>query len=174
MGRHMALKKKPSGGGGSAARLMAASAKARAGQARSRQPLISDRAAPRPQAAAPAVAMAGGQAAASQPGTNIAAATPAAVCAAGPFALGSSLSIREVGERAAQLKALFAAGSAEVDVGKLESIDTAGLQLLLAAAAAARRHGLTLKLLGAERLNSGAAGALGVADHLAAAAEILP
>src|SRR5580700_11018817 len=65
------------------------------------------------------------------------------------MALGSSLSIREVGERAAQFKALIAAGSAEVDAGKLESIDTAGLQLLLAAgcraapwadAAAARRR----------------------------------
>src|SRR5580700_211468 len=55
------------------------------------------------------------------------------------MALGSSLSIREVGERAAQFKALIAAGSAEVDAGKLESIDTAGLQLLLAAAAARRR-----------------------------------
>jgi len=37
------------------------------------------------------------------------------------MALGSSLSIREVGERAAQFKALIAAGSAEVDAGKLES-----------------------------------------------------
>jgi ABC-type transporter Mla MlaB component len=94
--------------------------------------------------------------------------------AAGPLSLGASLSIREVSERAAQLRAQFAAGSAEVDVGMLESVDTAGLQLLLAAAAGARRRGLKLKLLGAERLNTGAARALGVAEHLAAAAEILP
>jgi ABC-type transporter Mla MlaB component len=93
---------------------------------------------------------------------------------AGRMALGSSLSIREVGERAAQFKALIAAGSAEVDAGKLESIDTAGLQLLLAAAAAARRRGLTLRLHGAGSLNSGAASSLGLADHLAATAEILP
>lgn len=92
----------------------------------------------------------------------------------GRMPLGSSLSIREVGERAAQFKALIAAGSAEVDAGKLESIDTAGLQLLLAAAAAARRRGLTLRLHGAGSLNSGAASALGLADHLAATAEILP
>lgn len=92
----------------------------------------------------------------------------------GLMALGSSLSIREVGERAAQFKALIAAGSAEVDASKLESVDTAGLQLLLAAAAAARRRGLTLRLHGAGSLNSGAASALGLADHLAAAAEILP
>jgi ABC-type transporter Mla MlaB component len=97
-----------------------------------------------------------------------------AAAAAGPLSLGASLSIREVGERAAQLRAQFAAGSAEVDVGMLEIVDTAGLQLLLAAAAGARRRGLKLKLLGAERLNTGAARALGVAEHLAAAAEILP
>lgn len=97
-----------------------------------------------------------------------------AAAAGGPLSFGASLSIREVSERAAQLRAQFAAGSAEVDVGMLESVDTAGLQLLLAAAAGARRRGLKLKLLGAERLNTGAARALGVAEHLAAAAEILP
>jgi anti-anti-sigma regulatory factor len=88
--------------------------------------------------------------------------------------LGASLTIREVGECAAHFKAMFAAGSAEVDARMLESVDTAGLQLLLAAAAAARRRGLTLKLLGAERLNAGPANALGLTDHLAAAAEIHP
>jgi ABC-type transporter Mla MlaB component len=102
------------------------------------------------------------------------AAGAASIGGAGLLTLGSSLSIREVGERAAQFKALIAAGSAEVDASKLESIDTAGLQLLLAAAAAARRRGLTLRLHGAGSLNSGAASALGLADHLAATAEILP
>jgi hypothetical protein len=97
---------------------------------------------------------------------------PATGC--GPLALGSSLSIREVSECAAQLNALFAAGGCEVDAGKLESVDTAGLQLLLAAALVARRRGLTLKLLGASGLQSGAATALGLAGHLAAAAQILP
>jgi ABC-type transporter Mla MlaB component len=98
----------------------------------------------------------------------------ASVGGVGLMALGSSLSIREVGERAAQFKALIAAGSAEVDAGKLEIIDTAGLQLLLAAAAAARRRGLTLRLHGAGSLSSGAASALGLADYLATTAEILP
>ena len=102
------------------------------------------------------------------------AAGAAGVGGTGPLPLGSSLSIREVGERAAQFKALIATSSAEVDAGKLESIDTAGLQLLLVAAAAARRRGLTLRLHGAGSLNSGAASALGRADHLAATAEILP
>ena len=101
------------------------------------------------------------------PQSAVAAAGATSVGGVGLLALGSSLSIREVGERAAQFKALIAAGSAEVDAGKLESIDTAGLQLLLAAAAAARRRGLTLRLHGAGGLSSGAASALGLADHLA-------
>ena len=106
--------------------------------------------------------------------TSPAAAAAAASGAASALVLGASLSIREVGGCAAQFKAMFAAGSAEVDARMLESVDTAGLQLLLAAAAAARRRGLTLKLLGAERLNAGPANALGLTDHLAAAAEIQP
>ena len=114
--------------------------------------------------------------AAAAPAAPSAAAVTAAAAPAGSGALvlGASLSIREVGECAAQFKAMFAAGSAEVDARMLESVDTAGLQLLLAAAAAARRRGLTLKLLGAERLNAGPANALGLTDHLAAAAEIQP
>ena len=91
-----------------------------------------------------------------------------------PLPLGSSLSIREVGERAAQLRALLAAGSAELDAGKLESIDTAGLQLLLAAAAAARRRGLELKLRDAAGVTSAAAQALGLQEQLAATAQIPP
>ncbi|MFI4869091.1 MAG: STAS domain-containing protein [Steroidobacterales bacterium] len=103
-------------------------------------------------------------------GSTVAAA--ASTCARLP--LGASLSIREVSECAAQLKALFAAGSAEVDAHQLQSIDTAGLQLLLAAAAAAHRRGLKLRLRGAASLSSGAALALGLAEHLSGAAEILP
>ncbi len=115
-----------------------------------------------------------GAAAANPAASAVAAAGVTSVGGVGLLALGSSLSIREVGERAAQFKALIAAGSAEVDAGKLESIDTAGLQLLLAAAAAARRRGLTLRLHGAGGLSSNAASALGLADHLATTAEILP
>jgi ABC-type transporter Mla MlaB component len=125
------------------------------------------RASAQPRIAAPAAATTSIESAAAVTGA-------ASVGGAGLLPLGSSLSIREVGERAAQFKALIASGSAEVDAGKLESIDTAGLQLLLAAAAAARRRGLTLRLHGAGSLNSGAANALGLADHLAATAEILP
>lgn len=103
-----------------------------------------------------------------------ASAAAGAASASAPLLLGASLSIREVSECAAQLKALFAAGSAEVDAHQLESIDTAGLQLLLAAGAAAQRRGLKLRLRGAPSLSSGAAVALGLAEHLSAAAEVLP
>jgi anti-anti-sigma regulatory factor len=107
--------------------------------------------------------------------------TPAPVTtpAAGPspataLSLGASLSIREVGDFAVRLKALLEGGATEIDAGALETVDTAGLQLLLAAAAAARRRGLTLKLVGAQRLYQGAATALGLAEQLSAGAQILP
>jgi ABC-type transporter Mla MlaB component len=132
-----------------------------------KKPAAAARAPAQPRFAAAAVPMN-----TNEPAVSVAGVT--SVGGVGLLALGSSLSIREVGERAAQFKALIASGSAEVDAGKLESIDTAGLQLLLAAAAAARRRGLTLRLHGAGSLGSGAASALGLADQLAATAEILP
>lgn len=89
------------------------------------------------------------------------------------LSLGTVLSIREVSERQRQLQAMLQAGAAEVDAGALASIDTAGLQLLLAAAAAAQARGLKLKLIGGEKLLQGAARALGLAEHLGAAAEVL-
>lgn len=92
----------------------------------------------------------------------------------GPLRLEASLSIREVGERVLQLKAWLAAGRSELDVSELETIDTAGLQLLLAVAAAAQRDGARLRLIGGQRLLKGAASALGLAEPLAAAAEMLP
>jgi anti-anti-sigma regulatory factor len=88
--------------------------------------------------------------------------------------LGSSLSIREVSECAAQFKGLLAKGPTDIDASKLESIDTAGIQLLLAAAAAAQRRGFKLKLLGAQGLKIGAARSLGLSEHLGELAEILP
>ena len=88
--------------------------------------------------------------------------------------LGSSLSIREVSECASQLKAMLANGPTDIDARRLESIDTAGMQLVLAAAAGAQRRGFKLKLLGAQGLKSGAARSLGLAEHLGELAEILP
>jgi anti-anti-sigma regulatory factor len=88
--------------------------------------------------------------------------------------LGSSLSIREVGECALQLKTMLSSGATDIDASKLESIDTAGIQLLLAAATTAQRRGFKLKLLGAQGLKTGAARSLGLQEHLGELAEILP
>jgi anti-anti-sigma regulatory factor len=86
--------------------------------------------------------------------------------------LGSSLSIREVSECASQLKMMISSGPTDLDLSKLESIDTAGIQLLLVAAATAQRHGFKLKLIGAQRLRTGAARSLGLHEHLGELAEI--
>jgi anti-anti-sigma regulatory factor len=88
--------------------------------------------------------------------------------------LGASLSIREVGEYALQLKGLLTGGPLEIDARLLESIDTAGIQLLLVAAASAQRRGFKLKLLGAQGVRTGAAQSLGLDEHLGELAEILP
>jgi anti-anti-sigma regulatory factor len=65
-------------------------------------------------------------------------------------------------------------GETQVDVSALGSIDTAGLQLLLIAAQSAQARGLKLRLLGAERLQRGAAAMLGLDAQLATIAEIVP
>ena len=88
--------------------------------------------------------------------------------------LGSSLSIREVSECASQLKTMLSNGPTDIDASKLESIDTAGIQLLLVAAADAQRRGFKLKLIGAKGLRTGAARSLGLDEHLSELAEILP
>jgi anti-anti-sigma regulatory factor len=87
--------------------------------------------------------------------------------------LGASLSIREVSECAVQLKGLLSAGPTDIDASQLETIDTAGIQLLLAAAASAQRRGFKLKLLGAQGLRTGAARSLGLSEHLGELAEIV-
>jgi anti-anti-sigma regulatory factor len=89
-----------------------------------------------------------------------------------PLVIGPSLSIREAGACRQQLHALLMAGGTLVDVSALESIDTAGLQLLLAAAATAARAGCTLRLVGGRQLLQRAAAELGLAEPLAALAEI--
>jgi anti-anti-sigma regulatory factor len=97
-----------------------------------------------------------------------------AVTPANVLQLGASLSIREVSECALHLKAMLASGPTVVDASSLESIDTAGVQLLLAAAASAQSRGYKLKLLSALGVKSGAARALGLSEHLGELAEILP
>ncbi|MGA2023668.1 MAG: STAS domain-containing protein [Steroidobacteraceae bacterium] len=97
----------------------------------------------------------------------------ARVPSGGALAL-DTLSIREVARRHLELKAMLERGAAELDVSALGSIDTAGLQLLLATALAARARGLKLRLLGAQQLMSGAAEMLGLGAHLREIAEIVP
>jgi len=87
---------------------------------------------------------------------------------------GSSLSIREVGEYAAQLRTLLDKGPVELDLRGVGSIDTAGLQLLLAAASAAERRGFRLKLHGAQAVQTGAARSLGLEQQLCSLTEIVP
>ena len=89
-----------------------------------------------------------------------------------PLVLGPALTIAEVAPCARALTAMLEHGTAQADARALESIDTAGLQLLLATAAAARQRGLTFTLHGAPQLLVGAADALGVGADLLAAMEL--
>lgn len=86
--------------------------------------------------------------------------------------LGPALTIAEVAQAARGFTTMLAGGTAHTDARALESIDTAGLQLLLAAAAAAQERGLKLSLRGAPELLAGAAHALGVDGDLAVAMEL--
>lgn len=88
--------------------------------------------------------------------------------------LGSSLSIREVAQCATELKEMLAAGPTDIDASKLESIDTAGIQLLFVAATAAQRRGYRMKLRGARGIRTGAAHSLGLTEQLGELAEIVP
>jgi anti-anti-sigma regulatory factor len=101
--------------------------------------------------------------------------TAAAADAGGAKTLAfETLSIREVGQRHLEIQSMLERGDTEIDVGALASVDTAGLQLLLAAAHAAQRRGLRLRLRGAQRLLSDAARLLGMEAQLGALAEIVP
>jgi anti-anti-sigma regulatory factor len=88
------------------------------------------------------------------------------------LSLGSALTIAEVADCHRALQVLLAGGSASIDAHNLKNIDTAGLQLLLAAARAARERGVTLRLQGGKELLTGAAAALGLHEELAATAEL--
>ncbi len=79
-----------------------------------------------------------------------------------PLALGSALTITEVRECWRSMTAMLDGGHAEADGSALATVDTAGLQLLLASGRAARMRGLRLKLSGAEPLLVGAAATLGL------------
>lgn len=113
-----------------------------------------------------------------RPRTAAAPAAPSATVATRALSLGSALTVREVGRQAQALKQLLLPGVLEpqalrLDARELESIDTAGLQLLVAAAAAAQRRGRRLQLLGGQRLLDGAAADLGLRAPLLEMLEVL-
>jgi ABC-type transporter Mla MlaB component len=95
------------------------------------------------------------------------------------LSLGSALTVREVAGQAQALRQLLlpealAPQAVRLDARALESIDTAGVQLLVAAAAAAQRRGYKLQLLGGQRLLDGAAAALGLRAPLLELLQVLP
>ena len=90
------------------------------------------------------------------------------------LALGKSLTIVEARAWQRSLSELLERSRAEVDAQALTSIDTAGLQLLLAAGRAAREHGLALKVLGARPLLLEAAISLGLSSALTEVVELIP
>ncbi|HEX4375982.1 MAG TPA: STAS domain-containing protein [Steroidobacteraceae bacterium] len=87
---------------------------------------------------------------------------------------GASLSIRDVTDYAVQIRSLLDDGPIELDLKRVETIDTAGLQLLLAVARDAERRGFRLRMRGAEAIRTGAARVLGLDTQLASLTEILP
>jgi anti-anti-sigma regulatory factor len=100
-----------------------------------------------------------------------AAAVAAAVTAPAPagvpvVALPSSLAIRDVAAVAAALRASLAAGVLVVDASAVSTVDTAGLQVLLAAERSARERGIPARWLGPSEPLRRAAAALGVEHAL--------
>jgi len=90
------------------------------------------------------------------------------------LALGKSLNIVDARAWQRSLCALLEHSRPELDAHALTSIDTAGLQLLLAAGRAAREHGLALKVLGARPLLLEAAMNLGLGTALTEVVELIP
>jgi len=87
------------------------------------------------------------------------------------FKIGASLSIHDVGAQRRELQNALDHGVEELDVTALEAIDTAGVQLLLAVAAAANVRGGALRFTGADKLLLGAAQALGLGTPFGAPTE---
>ena len=100
---------------------------------------------------------------AAAPRPQPAAAPPAAP--AGP-ALPAELQIRGATALAATLRAAVAAGAEDVDASQVALVDTAGLQLLLAAGRLASAHGRALRCQRPSAVLHEAAGRLGVARQL--------
>jgi len=88
------------------------------------------------------------------------------------LALGPTLTIRDVRDCQRALQRMAHAGAARLDAHALRVVDTAGLQLLLAAGRAAQRRGQRLALTGAAELLRGAAESLGLTAELDAVLEL--
>jgi len=93
-------------------------------------------------------------------------AQPVKAAGASIMALPASMLIRDVAAVADVLRASLAAGVLAVDASAVAAIDTAGIQLLLAAERSARERGIPARWLGASETLKAAASALGVADAL--------
>lgn len=95
------------------------------------------------------------------------------------YALGAALTISEVGDCQRGLRRLLLAPAAPaarastcIDAHALRTLDTAGLQLLLAAGRHAQQRGGRLALLGAGELVRAAAAALGLGELLGSVLEL--
>ncbi len=93
------------------------------------------------------------------------AAAPTPVPVAGP-ALPAALDIREIAATFEFLRSAVNCGIDSIDASRVTSVDTAGLQLLLAAGRTAAAHGRALRWVGASSSLVEAATKLGVAGVL--------
>jgi len=91
-----------------------------------------------------------------------------------PLALGSALTIAQVRPCWRSLRQMLKRGHAEADASELTSIDTAGIQLLLAGGRAAHARGFRLKVHGAHSLLLTAAAGLGLDESLREVLELAP
>jgi anti-anti-sigma regulatory factor len=85
--------------------------------------------------------------------------------------VGASLSIHEAGACLRELRAAMDHGLTEVDASALQVMDTAGVQLLLAAARTVHAQGRTLRITHAGNLLAEATDALGLRAAFAGIAE---
>ena len=84
--------------------------------------------------------------------------------------LPASLAVRDVAEVAQRLRAAIAGGALVVDASAVAAVDTAGLQLLLAAERSARERGISTRWLGTSEVLKRAAAALGLGHAVGFAA----
>lgn len=89
-----------------------------------------------------------------------------------PLALAATLTIGDVADCRRRLQRMLQSDVARLDAHALRTVDTAGLQLLIAAGRAARRRGQRLALAGAAELLTATATSLGLDAALGAVLEL--